>query len=158
MYPFQNKISFPIFRNRSAENLYGWKDYEVIGQRCFTELLVPEEQYVTSQKIMGRLLRTGEPWSGQFPFKKKSGTIFTALVTKSPLYENGELAGVIIVASDAACLNGIGTESRRSNEDGANGQSRNQRLNFKKIKWHPRPPTAPAPENASSVFNLVLLL
>ncbi|XP_024031950.1 probable serine/threonine-protein kinase DDB_G0271682 [Morus notabilis] len=143
-----------VYWNRSAENLYGWKDYEVVGQKCFTELLIPEEHYMTLEKIMRRLLRTGEPWSGQFPFKKRSGKIFMVMVTKSPLYENGELVGVIVVACDAAGFNGVGTDSQRSNEDRVDRQYRDQRLNFKKIKWHPRPPTVPSPEIASSVSNL----
>ncbi|PON46231.1 Mitogen-activated protein kinase kinase kinase [Trema orientale] len=149
-----------VFWNRSAENLYGWKDYEVVGQRCFTELLIPEDYYVPLQKIMGRLLRTGEPWSGRFPFRTRGGKTFMAIVTKSLLHENGELAGVITVASDAALFDGIEAENSRSHEDGANVQRRNQRrLNFKRIQWHPRPPVVPvAPEIASSVSNLAAKL
>ena len=108
---------------------------------------------------MGSLVRTGEPWSGQFPLRTRSGKIFMAIVTKSPLYEDGELAGVIIVASDAARINGMETEHLRSYEDGANDQRRDQRrLNFRRKQWHSRPPIAPvAPEIASSASNLVLV-
>ncbi|KAF4403910.1 hypothetical protein G4B88_014366 [Cannabis sativa] len=145
-----------VFWNRSAENLYGWRDYEVVSQRSFTELLIPEDYYVPLQKIMGRLLRTGEPWSGQFPFKTRSGKKLMAIVTKSPLYENGELAGVIVVASDAALINSMEAENASPCDDVANDQRRDQqRSRFKRLQWHPRPPIVPvAPEIASSVSNL----
>ena len=80
-----------------------------------------------------------------------------ALVTKSLLYENGELAGIIVVASDAAIVSGIEVDSQKSYQNSDNSQRRERGLNFKKIKWHPRPPIAPTPELASSVSSLVLL-
>lgn len=96
------------------------------------------------------------PWSGQFPFKKRSGEVFMAMVTKTPLYEGGELVGVITVSSDAAVFNSIDSENRRTRQSGANGQPGVQRLNLKRIQWPPRPSIAPMPQIASSVSNLVL--
>lgn len=95
------------------------------------------------------------PWSGQFPFKKRSGEVFMAMVTKTPLYEGGELVGVITVSSDAAVFNSIDSENRRTRQSGANGQPGVQRLNLKRIQWPPRPSIAPMPQIASSVSNLV---
>lgn len=132
-------------RNRSAENLYGWKDSEVIGQSA-TELLVAEDHYAHLKKIMERL-SFGQSWSGRFPFKKRSGDLFMALVTKSPLYEEGELAGIVTVSSDAAIFNTENSQNR----------ARLPRLNLKKIQWNPRPPIAPVTQIASSVSNLVLM-
>lgn len=138
------------FRNHSAETLYGWKDYEIIGQR-FAELLVNEQYYAPLQKIL-KNLTAGVPWSGKFPFKKKSGEVFKAMVTKSPLYEDGELLGIITVSSDAAIFIG---DSENMRTHGAPGL---QRLNFKRIQWHPpRPLIAPVPQIASSVSNLVII-
>lgn len=141
-------------RNHSAENLYGWKDYEVIGRRV-DEILVAEEHFPSLQNIMEKL-RFGQSWSGQFPLKKRSGEIFMAMVTKSPLYEGGELAGVITVSSDAALFNGISLDRSRANEEHANGLPKSRGLNLKKIQWQPRPQIAPIPQIASSVSNLVL--
>ncbi|KAJ6326807.1 hypothetical protein OIU78_013818 [Salix suchowensis] len=62
-------------RNRSAENLYGWKDYEIIGQSA-TELLIAEDHYAHLKKIMERL-SFGQSWSGRFPFKKRSAIFNT---------------------------------------------------------------------------------
>jgi len=142
------------FRNHTAETLYGWKDYEIIGQRV-AQVLTAEENYASLQKILERVL-SGVPWSGKFPFKKKSGEVMMALVTKTPLYEDGELVGVITVSSDAAILKSTNSESR-TYKSGNNGQPGVQRLNFKRIQWPPRPTIAPMPQIASSVSNLVLI-
>ncbi|XP_027361564.1 probable serine/threonine-protein kinase DDB_G0271682 [Abrus precatorius] len=141
-----------IYWNHSAETLYGWKYYEIIGQRV-SKSLIAEENYASLQKILERLA-TGVPWSGQFPFKKRSGEVFMAMVTKTPLYEDGELVGVITVSSDAAILNSRNSENRRTYQSGADGQPGVHRLNFKRIQWPPRPMIAPMPHIASSVSNL----
>lgn len=141
-------------RNHSAETLYGWKDYEVIGRRV-ADFLVAVEYYVSLQKILERLI-AGVPWSGQFPFMKRSGEVFMALVTKTPLYEDGGLVGVITVSSDTAVFNSKDSEKQRTRRSGANCQPGVQRLNLKGIQWPPRRSIAPVPQIASSVSNLVL--
>lgn len=96
-------------------------------------------------------MRSGHSWAGQFPFRKRSGVTFMALVNKSPLYEDGELVGIVTVASDATIFNKIKSENTRTyEEDPTNGQNRTTKgLNFKKLKWHP-------PQQLSSfVSNLV---
>jgi len=142
------------FRNQAAETLYGWKDYEIIGQRV-AKVLIAEDNYASLQKILERVV-SGVPWSGKFPFKKKSGEVIMALVTKTPLYEDGELVGVITVSSDAAIVKSTNSENR-TYKSGNNSQSGVQRLNFKRIQWPPRPTIAPMPQIASSVSNLVLI-
>lgn len=138
-----------IYWNRSAESLYGWKDREVFGQRV-TEFLIAEEFHSPHKKIMERLA-SGQSWSGQFPFKKRSGEILMAVVTKSPLYEDGELAGFITVSSDAAIFNSINPQHPRPYPN--RGKMRG--LNLKKIQWQPhRPQIAQVPNIASSVTNL----
>ncbi|XWS61823.1 hypothetical protein CRYUN_Cryun07bG0158300 [Craigia yunnanensis] len=131
------------FWNRSAENLFGWMSNEVFGQRD-TELLIAEEYQAPLKKIMEKL-SSGQSWSGQFPFKRRSGEMFMALVSKSPLYEDGQLTGVITVSSDAAIFNGINSENLGTYQD----HSRLRRLKMKRIQWHP-----PRPQIASSVSNL----
>ncbi|XVF51546.1 hypothetical protein PTKIN_Ptkin04bG0193200 [Pterospermum kingtungense] len=117
--------------------------HEVSGQRD-TELLIAEEHHEHLKKIMEKL-SSGQSWSGQLPMKRKSGEMFTALVSKSPLYEDGQLTGVITVSSDAAIFNGISKENQEPYED----HSRLRRLKMKRIQWHP-----PRPQIASSVSNL----
>ncbi|XP_040987820.1 uncharacterized protein LOC121235540 [Juglans microcarpa x Juglans regia] len=130
-----------LYWNHSAERLYGWKEYEVLGQQV-AEVLVDEEYYEPLQKIMDSLSSTGQSWSGQFPYKKRSGEIFMAIVTKSHLYEDGVLAGFITVSSDAALFNSIiCSENPRTRDQDRAGQDRHQParvlqgLNLKGIQW-----------------------
>ncbi|OWM63963.1 probable serine/threonine-protein kinase SIS8 [Punica granatum] len=134
-----------VYWNRSAENLYGWKDYEVIGKRM-DQLLVSEERRAHFQNILEQL-SPGRPLAAQFPFKRRSGETFMAMTTKSLLYEDGEPVGVIIVSSDAAHFNSTKLVPKRINQDSANGLPRGLRL---KIKWHPRLQIASTVSNLAS--------
>lgn len=126
-------------RNRSAERLYGWKDYEVLGENV-AELLVAEEYYQPFNTIVENLL-FGQSWTGQFPFKRRSGEIFMALVTKSPMYTDGKLSGIVTCSSDAETFN-AGNQRAYRNRD---------RAYKNRIQWNARP------QIASSVSNLVLM-
>ncbi|KAK4435278.1 Serine/threonine-protein kinase CTR1 [Sesamum alatum] len=140
-----------IYWNFAAEKLFGYKEYEVIGQRV-VELLFDEEHYRSARALIERL-STGASWSGQLLLKKRSGQNFKAMVTKSPLYEDGELVGIVTVSSDAAVFNYSNWGNMRAHEEHANGQSF-RRINLKKIQWHPQPQIAAVPQLASSVSNL----
>ncbi|XP_071687030.1 uncharacterized protein [Rutidosis leptorrhynchoides] len=125
-----------IYWNRSAEKLFGYEDYEALGQTV-SDLLIYDEFHISSEKILERV-RSGQSWAGQFPFRKRSGITFMALVNKSPLYEDGELVGIVTVASDATIFNKIKSENQKSyDEDPSNTQAKTRGLNFKKIQWHP---------------------
>ncbi|KAJ4954477.1 hypothetical protein NE237_011260 [Protea cynaroides] len=141
-----------VYWNRSAEKLYGWKDYEVLGRRV-SDMLIREENYVSLEKIMEGL-STGQSWSGQFPFKKRSGEKFMAMVTESPLFEDGELVGIITVSSDAALFNNINSENLTTYRDRAHGKPRGRELNVQKIQWQPQPHISLVPQIASSLANL----
>ncbi|OVA14145.1 PAS domain [Macleaya cordata] len=147
--PCDGKI---IYWNRTAETLYGWKDYEVVGRRI-SDLLIEEQIHVSAEKIIEKL-SSGQPWSGQLPFRKRSGEIFMALVTKSLLYEDDELVGVITVSSDAAIFNIINSENLRTYQDPAYVQNREGRSYMKKIKWLQQPQIASIPQIPSSVSTL----
>ncbi|XP_073111937.1 uncharacterized protein [Elaeis guineensis] len=136
-----------IFWNRSAENLYGWKDCEATGLRV-ADLLLDEESRPYLQKAMEKL-SNGQSWSGQFPFKKRSGEIFVALVTQSPLYEDGELIGIITVSIDAATLYDTYSEKWRVCWDQAQGQPREYKSSSRRVQWRPQA------QIASSVSSLV---
>jgi PAS domain S-box-containing protein len=79
--------------NQAAEDLYGWTAEEAVG-RVITTLSVPEMAQEVAADVMAAL-REGVPWSGGFPVRRKDGSMFTALVTDSPLYHDGELVGVV---------------------------------------------------------------
>ncbi|KAL8170638.1 hypothetical protein V2J09_022442 [Rumex salicifolius] len=137
--------------NRSAERLYGWKDYEVMGRREL-DFLIDREYASTIDKIKERL-HTGQSWSGQCPFKRRYGEMFMAIVTQSPLYEDGDLVGVITVSSDAAMFNDAYTNSRTS-EDHGSEEPREPGQNPKRPQWHQLPPIKSVPQIASSVSSL----
>lgn len=136
-------IIFFLCRNQSAENLYGWKDHEALGKRV-GDLLIQEGSNPHLGKVMEQLNR-GQPWSGQLALKKKSGEMLTAMVTKTPLYEDGSFVGVIAVSSDAAVLNAKYSETM----EGRGDQVRDKPRVLKRVHWCQRP------QLASSVSNLV---
>lgn len=88
-------------RNQSAENLYGWPNHEALG-RNVGDLLIHEDNDISHLKSIVELLNKGQPWSGHLAFKKRSGEMLLAMVTKTPLYEDGVFVGVITVSSDAS--------------------------------------------------------
>lgn len=72
-----------------------------------------------------------------------------AMLTKSPLYEDGELFGIITVSNDASFIN---TNSKDTSTHEDNDQPGARGINFKRIQWNQRP------QIASSVSNLVLII
>ncbi|KAK9143500.1 hypothetical protein Syun_012900 [Stephania yunnanensis] len=140
------------FRNHSAENLYGRKEYEVIGKE-YVDLLVEEHNHFLIEEIMKRL-STGQSWSGQFPLKKRSGEIFTGLVTKSPLYENGELVSIVVVSSDAAYFNIMNSKQGIQHQEQAPASLQERKPDVKKIQWNLQPPITTVPQISSSVSNV----
>jgi PAS domain S-box-containing protein len=84
--------------NHAAERLYGWTAEEAVGRNIAT-LCVPEMAHEVATEIMAAL-RAGVPWSGGFPVRRKDGTLFTALVTDTGIYRNGELIGIVGASSD----------------------------------------------------------
>ncbi|KAL8543759.1 hypothetical protein ACS0TY_004356 [Phlomoides rotata] len=99
-------------------------------------------------------LSTGRCWSGQLCLRKRSGQSFMALVTKSPLYEDGELTGIVTVSSDAAVFNNTNPGIMMRNRDNAYEQSKFSKISFRRVQWHPQPQITEVPQIASSVSNL----
>ncbi|XP_060180055.1 uncharacterized protein LOC132609881 isoform X1 [Lycium barbarum] len=143
-----------IYWNRSAERLYGYKEHEVLGQ-ITTEFLICED-YHQLARIARERLSCGQSWSGLFPCKKRSGQIFMAMMTKSPLYEDGELFGIITVSNDAASFINVNSKDTSSTHEEDNDHQPGARgINFKRIQWNQRPQIASSVSNlASKVFSL----
>lgn len=78
-----------------------------------------------------------------------------ALLTKSPLYEDGELVGIITVSSDGAVFNRTNPGNPRIDRDCGRGKPQKQGLDLKKIKWHAQSQIPSVPQIASTVSNLV---
>ncbi|MDT7689552.1 MAG: hypothetical protein QOE46_2311 [Acidobacteriota bacterium] len=85
--------------NRHAERVYGWKAEETIG-RSILEVTPAETSTEQAAEIMLRLME-GETWSGEFNVRRRNGRTFPALVTDTPIHdEGGRLIGVVGVSAD----------------------------------------------------------
>ncbi|OAY69127.1 Serine/threonine-protein kinase EDR1 [Ananas comosus] len=105
LYPPTAKIMLScfFFRNRSAENLYGYPASEAFGQDAIN-LLVDPRDFHMARNIIDHVTM-GENWTGKFPVKNKSGERFLAISTYTPFYDDdGTLVGIICVSSDARSL------------------------------------------------------
>lgn len=88
-----------IYWNAFAEQLYGWPAAEALGANIF-DLTVANASTELAEQIFSRM-KVGESWSGEFVVRRRDGTIFPALVTDSPIFnDKNELIGVVGVSSD----------------------------------------------------------
>ncbi|REG82309.1 PAS domain S-box protein [Algoriphagus antarcticus] len=109
--------------NKAAENIYGWKQEEAIGENIM-HLTVPDISKEQAIQIMDAL-KKGETWLGKFKVCKKDRTNFPALISNSPIFdENNKLSGIIGISSDITqeikteeLLKQYTLELERSNED-----------------------------------------
>ncbi|XP_057850124.1 uncharacterized protein LOC131060764 isoform X1 [Cryptomeria japonica] len=139
------KLSGEIaYWNRSAEILYGYSSSEIVGHNI-VQLLVHKNNIDFENELVNQLAQ-GHSWKGQLLFKKKSGDIFPALVTNTPLYnESGVFVGVISVTHDARPLNGeatvIDNHSSVSSEAGDRANKNNEmgksKVEFQQLFEHP---------------------
>ncbi len=85
--------------NRFAEQLYGWKASETLGQHVST-IISSGTAREQANEIMAALLQ-GKSWAGEFLVRRRDGTIFPAYVIDSPLYdEQNQLMGIVGVSID----------------------------------------------------------
>src|SRR5438034_8045255 len=85
--------------NRGAEILYGWSWEEALGRGV--QDLVVEERDAESALAALDLLRSGQPWEGEFPVRRKDGTrIFTGLRLSPVLGDAGQVIGTVGLATD----------------------------------------------------------
>jgi PAS domain S-box-containing protein len=95
--------------NRFAETLYGWSAAEAVG-RNIIEVTPAGASREEAEEIMSRLQK-GERWSGELFLHRRDGTVFPALVTDSPIFdEQGRLVGIVGVSVDI-------TERKRAEAD-----------------------------------------
>lgn len=88
-----------IYWNRFAESLYGWSAEEVAG-RNIMEITPAESSRDRGAEILS-LLRSGKSWSGEFVVRRRDGTVFPAMITDSPVYdEEGNLTGAVCLSRD----------------------------------------------------------
>lgn len=87
-----------VYWNKGAEDLYQWSADEAVG-RTTTELIVPSVAKEVAEDIM-ETLRGGGSWSGGLPLCRKDGSQFPALLSRTGLYRDGELVGLVGVSTN----------------------------------------------------------
>ncbi len=88
-----------IYFNRHAEELYGWKAEEAIGNDVLA-VTVPEIFQEQGREIM-RSLSQGESWEGEFIARRKDGSTYWVHVKASPVYDDdGNLIGILGISND----------------------------------------------------------
>jgi PAS domain S-box-containing protein len=87
--------------NRGAELLYGWTADEAIG-RSLLELTASASTPEDNTRVM-EVVRGGEPWSGDFPVRRKDGTVFLVHATVAAVRDDdGEIEAVVSVSHDVS--------------------------------------------------------
>ena len=76
--------------NAYAEELYGWKRDEVIGNRV--TMLAAPSMVETGEAILATLLR-GSTWMGAFTNKHRDGSEVEVFAIVAPVMRHGKLAG-----------------------------------------------------------------
>jgi PAS domain S-box-containing protein len=88
-----------LYWNSFAERLYGWSATEAVGANVM-EIMPADHTREQATEIMS-ILRAGKSWSGEFFVRRRDGTVFPAMITDSPLFnEQGQLIGVVGVSAD----------------------------------------------------------
>lgn len=86
--------------NVRAAALYGWTREEALG-RHISELTVPADERNNAEEIMAAI-QSGEPWQGAFRLRRKDGSVFTAFVKDSPIFDGDRLIGIVGVSIEIA--------------------------------------------------------
>ena len=85
--------------NRHAEELYGWRRDEVIGQSAL-DIIASESTFNVFALYFSELL-AGNTWSGDITLKRRDGSTFTGWSVMSPLVgDAGEVTGIVGVSAD----------------------------------------------------------
>lgn len=89
--------------NPEAERVLGWKEAEVLGQSAhavYHHHKLDGSVYPDSECPIGRASLHGEVYRGEDYFWHKNGSIVPVLVTSTPIFRNGKLAGAVNVFRD----------------------------------------------------------
>jgi PAS domain S-box-containing protein len=88
-----------IYWGRGSISLFGWKPEEVIGLNA-VEILLPES---SGQRVVevGKLLVSGQSWSGELEIRRQDGSLMSLLIHSSPVLDvDGKMIGAVGVGKD----------------------------------------------------------
>lgn len=88
--------------NPVAENLSGWKKNEVLGEDISAVFIINDENLEYIEDPISHVLRTGNilKLKNNICLKNKNGKMFSINATASPIKNNGENVGAILVFQD----------------------------------------------------------
>lgn len=97
-----------IYWNKASENIYGWKEHEVMGKPVL-DLLVTNAAMEKGKSILQNLIM-GQSWAGEILLKNKKGVEFTTFASTTLIYDKANKPiGLIGVSFDL-------TERKKSEE------------------------------------------
>ena len=85
--------------NRRAEEMYGWRQEEVIGRKI--DVIVPPVSRDEAARMLEALGR-GETWAGPFLMRHRDGKEFPVHAMVAPLRREGEVVGMVGFSTVAA--------------------------------------------------------
>jgi PAS domain S-box-containing protein len=117
-----------VYWNSFAEKLYGWSAAEAIGASVL-EIMSAEDTREQAAEVMS-MLRVGKSWTGEFPVRRKDGSVFPAMITDSPIFsEQGQLVGVVGISVDISQRKQAEAERERLHESERAARAEAERAN-----------------------------
>ncbi|GIV67011.1 MAG: diguanylate cyclase [Chloroflexota bacterium] len=87
-----------IYANHYCEHLFGYS-LEVILGKPILETLIPISSIPSIEQIR-TTVRRGEIWSGEITLKRKNGADFTAYCSVTPIQDQQQILGFVVIAMD----------------------------------------------------------
>ncbi len=88
-----------IYWGGGTANMLGWQPEEVIGLNA-ADVLFPQESRREAEEL-GKLLTSGQSWSGEITVRRRDGTLIPFLARSSPVTDkDGKIIGIIAVGKD----------------------------------------------------------
>ncbi len=87
-----------MYANQHCEQLFGHPVENLIGKPIL-ETLIPISSIPAIEQIRATV-RRGDLWSGEITLKRKNGADFTAYCTVTPIHEQNQILGFVVIAFD----------------------------------------------------------
>jgi PAS domain S-box-containing protein len=107
--------------NPKFTEIAGYTSEEVLGEN--PRLLKSGEMSLSTYEVLWRTITAGKTWHGEFHNRKKSGELFWALASISPITDaDGKITHYVAVAEDITARKGLEDQLRQAQKMEAVGQ------------------------------------